>query len=114
MVRQLPGTDTPGQRQYCDKPGTKKNLLTLDHIIPESKGGPTVVGNLVTACQQCNTRKTNQSLADFLAEDHSVKGGNKPTSQQRLMVMIEHYMISFIQENLRAADQLINHAKSTL
>ena len=24
----------------------------LDHIIPESKGGPTVVGNLVTACQQ--------------------------------------------------------------
>ena len=28
-----------------------------------------MVGNLVTACQQCNTRKTNRSLADFLAKN---------------------------------------------
>ena len=57
------------QCQYCDKPGIKDRPLTLDHIIPESKGGPTVVGNLVAACQKCNTKKTNQSLADFLAKD---------------------------------------------
>ena len=57
------------QCQYCDKPGIKHRPLTLDHIIPESKGGPTVVGNLVTACQQCNTKKTNLSLVQFLAED---------------------------------------------
>ena len=37
--------------------------------VPASKSGPTVVGNLVTACEKCNTKKTNQSLADFLAKD---------------------------------------------
>ena len=55
--------------QYCDQPSTEKRHLTLDHVIPESRGGPTVVGNLVAACQKCNTRKSNRSLEDFLAED---------------------------------------------
>ena len=53
----------------CKAPATTKPKLTLDHVIPASKSGPTVVGNLVTACEKCNTKKTNQSLADFLAKD---------------------------------------------
>ena len=57
------------QCQYCGQPSTKNHPLTLDHVIPESRGGPTVVRNLVTACQKCNTKKTNQSLEDFLAQD---------------------------------------------
>ena len=56
------------QCQYCDKPHTKNRTLTLDHIIPESRGGPTVVGNLVTACKRCNTKKTNTPLDAFLAK----------------------------------------------
>ena len=55
--------------QYCDRPGTKTRPLTLDHIIPESKGGPTVVGNLVAACQRCNTKKSNRPLGEFLTKD---------------------------------------------
>jgi 5-methylcytosine-specific restriction endonuclease McrA len=39
--------------QYC---GTKKDL-TLDHIIPSSKGGPHTWTNLVTACKSCNAKK---------------------------------------------------------
>lgn len=31
--------------------------LTCDHIIPESKGGPTTVENLQTMCRPCNSRK---------------------------------------------------------
>ena len=31
--------------------------LTADHVIPESRGGPTTVENLVTACALCNLRK---------------------------------------------------------
>ena len=57
------------QCQYCDQPATTKLKLTLDHIIPESRGGPTVVGNLLTACQKCNTKKSNQPLKNFLAQD---------------------------------------------
>ena len=57
------------QCQYCGQPSTKNHSLTLDHVIPESKDGPTVVGNMVAACQKCNTKKSNRSLEDFLAED---------------------------------------------
>lgn len=46
---------------YC---GSKKNL-SLDHVTPESKGGATVEGNLVTACKPCNSKKQTKSLADF-------------------------------------------------
>ena len=31
--------------------------LTLDHVIPEADGGPTVETNLVVCCASCNTKK---------------------------------------------------------
>lgn len=40
----------------CVACGTHLNL-TCDHIIPESKGGPTTLDNLQTMCQPCNSRK---------------------------------------------------------
>ena len=38
---------------YC---GIKKDL-TLDHVIPSSKGGKHAWSNLATACKKCNARK---------------------------------------------------------
>jgi 5-methylcytosine-specific restriction endonuclease McrA len=43
--------------QYC---GTKRDL-TLDHVIPSSKGGQHTWGNLVTACKRCNSLKGDRS-----------------------------------------------------
>ena len=43
---------------YCNS----KKDLTLDHVIPKSKGGKTTWTNLVTACQDCNSRKSDHSL----------------------------------------------------
>lgn len=46
--------------QYCDvQPG--RASLTIDHIIPRSRGGPTDWENVVTACRSCNQRKGNRT-----------------------------------------------------
>ena len=39
--------------RYC---GSKSNL-TIDHVIPSSRGGEWRYDNLVTACSKCNTKK---------------------------------------------------------
>jgi len=46
--------------QYCGKRGTAFDL-TLDHILPRSRGGRTVAENLVAACQTCNNRKGDRT-----------------------------------------------------
>jgi hypothetical protein len=49
--------------QYCDKRFSAQEL-TLDHIVPQSKGGPSTWDNLVAACQTCNRRKADKSLEE--------------------------------------------------
>ncbi len=39
--------------------------LTLDHIIPRSKGGQTTWENLVTCCKICNHKKGSKNLKDL-------------------------------------------------
>ena len=49
--------------QYC---GEKKgaSALTLDHILPRSRGGDNSPVNIVTACVECNNRKGNRTPAE--------------------------------------------------
>ncbi|MBF6613963.1 MAG: HNH endonuclease [Chloroflexi bacterium] len=47
--------------QYC---GVRTRDLTLDHVIPRSKGGPHTWDNLVSACRNCNHRKGGKSVAE--------------------------------------------------
>jgi 5-methylcytosine-specific restriction endonuclease McrA len=42
--------------QYCGARPSRKEL-TIDHVLPRSRGGKTVWENMVTACQSCNSRK---------------------------------------------------------
>jgi 5-methylcytosine-specific restriction endonuclease McrA len=43
--------------QYC---GTRKPGLTVDHIVPRSRGGKSVWENIVASCAPCNHRKGNK------------------------------------------------------
>lgn len=44
--------------QYCNYRGED---LTLDHVLPRSRGGPDTWENIVTACVKCNVRKGNRT-----------------------------------------------------
>ena len=45
--------------QYCGRFGSD---LTIDHIVPRSKGGQHTWDNLVSACKTCNHRKGGKAL----------------------------------------------------
>ena len=50
---------------YC---GTSGGRLTLDHVIPRSRGGDSVWENVVTSCAPCNLRKGNRLLHEVEME----------------------------------------------
>ena len=47
--------------QYCGKRGRD---LTLDHIIPRSRGGQSTWENLVASCKSCNGKKGSRLLKE--------------------------------------------------
>jgi 5-methylcytosine-specific restriction endonuclease McrA len=46
--------------QYCSKECESK-VLTIDHVIPRSRGGENTWKNLVAACKKCNQKKGNRT-----------------------------------------------------
>jgi 5-methylcytosine-specific restriction endonuclease McrA len=63
---------------YC---GSKKQL-TLDHIIPKSRGGGNDWNNLVTCCFKCNLKK-----------------GNKTPEEAKMVLKVKPYAPTLINEN---------------
>lgn len=62
--------------QYCGKqPGTTE--LTIDHIIPRSRGGTSIWTNCVLACLPCNFRKADRTPAEA-----EMKLRNQPTKPE--------------------------------
>jgi 5-methylcytosine-specific restriction endonuclease McrA len=51
--------------QYCNaQPG--KAQLTIDHVLPRSRGGETRWENVVTACAACNRRKGDRTPVEAI------------------------------------------------
>lgn len=46
--------------QYC---GSREDL-TIDHVLPISRGGVSCFENCVTACKPCNAKKANKTCAE--------------------------------------------------
>jgi len=55
---------------YC---GSKRNL-TIDHVVPKSRGGSNYWDNLVTSCGRCNSNKDNMT-----PEEANMKMRYRPT-----------------------------------
>lgn len=52
---------------YCDVQLTR-DTRTLDHIVPLARGGIHGLNNVLVCCADCNRRKSDKLLADWLAE----------------------------------------------
>lgn len=46
---------------YC---GSEKHI-TLDHLYPKSRGGPTIPNNMEPACKHCNGEKDNMNQKEY-------------------------------------------------
>ncbi|MBM3176696.1 MAG: HNH endonuclease [Bacteroidetes bacterium] len=68
--------------QYC---GTRKDL-TLDHVVPSSRGGAHAWTNLVTACKKCNTSK-----GDFTPDEAGMFLRKKP-SKPSYAIFLKDYV----------------------
>lgn len=64
-----------GRCAYCRAAGA-----TGDHVIPTSKGGRSVIGNVVCACATCNTSKGDRTLREWIAS------GTAPANAQLLLI----------------------------
>ncbi len=52
---------------YCgEKFGAAE--LTMDHVIPVSRGGKSTKGNVVTACKACNNKKKYLTPVDMILQ----------------------------------------------
>lgn len=68
---------------YC---GSKRNL-TIDHIIPKSRGGSNHWDNLVTSCSRCNSNKDNMT-----PEEAGLKMRYRPTVPSLFSRIIDEHV----------------------
>ncbi|MFT4032834.1 MAG: HNH endonuclease [Siphonobacter sp.] len=64
--------------QYCGR----TDELTLDHVIPKSRGGKSSWDNLTTACKRCNSRK-----GDFTPEEAGMPLHQRPFKPTFIMFL---------------------------
>jgi len=74
--------------QYCSKVLSKYHL-TIDHIIPKSKGGPNNYKNCVVCCKVCNLLKGNKTPEE--AKMFLIKAPARP-SLSAIHNLIDEYL----------------------
>jgi hypothetical protein len=55
--------------RYCGTSAMDGVVLEPDHVVPRSRGGKDVATNLVTACESCNSGKSDTPLASEPIDD---------------------------------------------
>jgi translation initiation factor 2 alpha subunit (eIF-2alpha) len=92
--------------QYCGKKAPEV-ILEVDHIEPLSKGGKTVMLNLVTACYECNRGKRNIKLSDNSVIEKQQKALQELSEKQEQLKML----LKWRSELLKIEDQELKAIK---
>jgi len=85
--------------QYCNRHASD---LTIDHVIPRSRGGLHVWDNVVSACKACNHRKGGKSIAEarmsLRTQPYEPRAGRYYTIERRLDTSIQSDWHKFLPE----------------
>ena len=81
---------------YC---GTRKERLSIDHIIPKSRGGRTNFENCVAACKTCNLKKGGRTPSE--AKMYLKARPYQPTISEFLRLKFENLGIHDVLAELR-------------
>lgn len=64
-----------GECHYCGNKFEREDL-TMDHVVPMSRGGTSSRGNVVVSCKECNNKKKYLTPAEIILRDklgHEIK-----------------------------------------
>lgn len=80
--------------QYC---GQRGGDLTVDHVVPRSRGGEHTWENVVTACRTCNHRKGGKTIQEarmrLLNEPYEPNAGMYYAIERRLTTApVDHWL----------------------
>ena len=76
---------------YC---GNDRERLTIDHIIPKSRGGTTDFENCVSSCKPCNNKKGNKMPSE--ARMYLKTKAYQPTISEFLILKVKKLGINHI------------------
>lgn len=54
-----------GRCAYCNKRMERRDEMTIDHVVPKSRGGEHTWENCVLSCKKCNHTKENNLLSEI-------------------------------------------------
>ena len=57
---------------FCEQKFSREEL-TMEHLIPLSRGGKSTKKNIVVSCKQCNSHKKNLTVAEIRMRELSSK-----------------------------------------
>jgi 5-methylcytosine-specific restriction endonuclease McrA len=85
--------------QYC---GQRTHELTIDHVIPRSRGGGQSWENLVSACRACNHRKGGKTLTEarlrLRREPVEPRAGRYYSIERAISSSVDEAWLKFIPE----------------
>lgn len=55
---------------YCQE-SIPPSEVTMDHVVPASRGGLSTKSNIVPCCKDCNTKKKDKTAVELILESSS-------------------------------------------
>ena len=84
-------------KSNCER--IQSNLATVDHIVPKSKGGANVPGNMYVMCRKCNERRGNSCFVNFITAAGVSKSEAELIYRQAHIESVKSWLLNLINQS---------------